>query len=103
MSEILDAIDTLEFVHNLCVDENKNYKILSAIKNALSDFMAIAIKYHNSRIFLKVQRVLREINKSSITKYDKHDKKLPKLTSEIDGLKDDIRKELKREKLRWEI
>lgn len=101
--DILDAIETLEFAHNLCVDENKKYRILSAIKNALSDFMAIAIKYHNSRIFSKARKVLNEIYESSTTKYDKHDKKLPKLTREIDGLKDDIRKELKREKLRWRM
>ncbi len=101
--DILDAIEALEFAHNLCVDENKKYRILSAMKNALSDFMAIAIKYHNSQIFSKARKVLNEIYQSSTTKYDKHDKKLPKLTREIDVLKDDIRKELKREKLRWRI
>ena len=100
---ILDAIDTLEFVHNLSVDENKNYRILSAVKNALSDFMAIAINYHNSRIFSKARRVLHELRKSSTTKYDKHDKKLPKLAQELNELKNDIRKELKREKLTWKI
>lgn len=101
--DIIKAIDTLEFVHNLSVDENKNNRILSAVKNALGDFMAIAINYHNSQIFSKARRVLKEIRKSSTTKYDKHDKILPKLPREIDGLEDDIRKELKREKLRWKI
>jgi hypothetical protein len=101
--DIVEAINVLEFTHNLSIDENKKYKILVALKNALSDFIAIAIKYHNSRIFSKARRVLNEIRKSSTTKYDKHDKKLPKLTCEIDGLKNDLRKELKRENLRWKI
>ena len=101
--DIVEAIGTLEFVHNLSVEENKNYRILSAIKNALSDFMGIAIEYRNSRVFSRARRVLRELCESSTTKYDKHDKKLPKLARELDGLKNDIRKELKREKLRWKI
>lgn len=101
--DILNAIEALEFTHNLCVEENKNYRILSAVKNALSDFMVTGIRYHNSRIFSKARRILNEIFMSSTTKYDKHDKKLPKLSREIDGLKDEIRKELKNEKLRWVI
>ncbi|MBN1972822.1 MAG: HNH endonuclease [Sedimentisphaerales bacterium] len=101
--DILEAIDTLEFVHDLSVEENKSYRILSAIKNALSDFIVIAINYHNYRLYLKARRVLYELFKSSTTKYDKHDKRLPKLAKELDGLKKDIRKELKRENLSWKI
>ncbi len=101
--DILEALDTLEFIHNLSVDENKNYRILSAVKNALGDFMAIAIKYHSLRVFSTARRVLREVAKSSTTKYDAHDKRLPKLARELDGLKNDIRKELRTEKLGWKI
>jgi hypothetical protein len=100
---LIEAIGVLEFVHNFCVEENKNYKILSASKNALSDFMAIAIRYHNTRIFSKARGIMNEIRKSCIIRYHKHDRTLPRLTREIDALKDDMRKELQRAKLRWKM
>lgn len=101
--DMLSAIETLEFAHNLTTEGNKEYQILRAIKNALSDFMEISIEYENSRVFSKARRTLEEVRKSSMTKYDKHDKTLPKLTHEIDRLRQDIQKELRKKKLRWKI
>jgi hypothetical protein len=101
--DILQALDTLKFVHDLSIEENKNYRILGAIKNAISDFTAIAIKYRNSRLFSRGRRALRLLRKSAATKYDKHDKTLPRLVKEVDALTNDIREELKKEKLRWKI
>jgi hypothetical protein len=101
--DMIAAIDALEFAHSLSVEENKNYKILKAIKSALSDFMMIAIKYHSSRVFSKARRTLNEVDKSSFTKYDKHDKTLPNLKREIETLRKEMRKELKKERLSWKM
>ncbi len=100
---ILDAIETIEFTHNFCVDQNKNYKLLRALKNSLSEFIQIAILYKNNKIFRMATRILKEIRESTQTIFYENDKKMPKLTKEIDELLLDIEKELKEEKLRWKI
>jgi len=74
-SNIMVAIETIEFCHNLSVKENKNYKILSSFKTCLSDFIQIAIRYKSVKIFRKAIKVLDEIRESTITLYHKKDKK----------------------------
>lgn len=100
---IIEAIETVEFLHNFSVEQNKNYRILSACKNCLSDFIQIAIRYKNRLIFSKAHKVLKEIKVSSESIYYKNDKKLPRLSKEIKDLLKDIRKEVKKAKLNWEV
>lgn len=101
LKDILDAIETIEITHNFSVEQNKNYRLLRALKDSLSEFIQIAILYKNNKIFRMAMRVLKEIRESTQTVFYEDDKKMPRLTDEIDGLFLDIKKELKVAKLRW--
>lgn len=102
-ANVLDAIETVGFTHNLCTDGNKNYRMLRAQKESLSEFIQIAIRYRNNKIFREALKILKEIRESTQTTFYDDDKKMPKLTKEIDNLLMDIQKELKKAKLRWEL
>jgi hypothetical protein len=98
---ILEAVETIEFCHNMSVEQNKKYKILKSFKTCLSDFIQISIRYKNPKIFRKAITIINEIKISSATLYHKNDHKIPKLNKEIQVLYSDIKKELKRTKLPW--
>ena len=100
---ILGAINAIEFAHNLCLDQNKQYSILSAFKSCLSEFIRIAILYRNRRVYSKARKVLYEIRESAGTVNYKGDAKLPRMISKIDRFLNEIALETKKANLTWKI
>lgn len=103
MSALTDAIEVIKLTHNTCLDQNKNYRLLRVLKDGLVEFIRISILYKRNKIFRKAIQVLEEIRESTQTIYYVGDKKMPRLTGEIDDLFLDIQEELKKAKLRWKL
>ncbi len=97
---VLEAIETIEFAHDLCVEQNKRYVILAAFRDSLTEFAYIAITYKNHKIFRRSMAILKDIRQSCLTTFHSNDKKLPRLASAIDALQADIFKDASKARLR---
>jgi hypothetical protein len=99
--DITKALETIEFVHNLCIEQNKRSLLLRALKSSLGEFIEIAMTYKNDRIFRKALSILKDVQRSCAKVFYKRDRRFPTLSREITAYLADVRDELNRAKLKW--
>jgi uncharacterized protein YaaR (DUF327 family) len=100
---ILEAIEAIQFAHGLCLDQNKQYAILSSFKSCVSEFIRIAILYRKPTVYKKARKAMAEIRESAATIYYKGDAKQPRIKSEIDRFAKDTSSSLRKAKLSWKV
>jgi hypothetical protein len=62
--DIIEAVWSLEFMHNLCVDQNKRPALHRALKSSIGEFIEIAMTYKNKRVFRKALSILKKVRES---------------------------------------
>ena len=103
VEDMIEAIDTLDYILLFSVEENKNSEILNTIINSLIEFIKISIAYENNKIFKKSMKVLRSVKESCGIVYYSKDKKMPKIINKIDLLIVKINRGLKKREIDWKI
>ncbi len=100
---ILDAIDTVRFMHELCTERNKRPNLLRAFISGVAEFIDMGISYKRQRVFREALSILKDIQGSCGKVLYEGDKCLPGVSREIRSLLADVVKAVRKAKLNWDV